>query len=317
MNSRIKLSIYYNITFLYPCAFLSHIPHHHNLQELVALTLLTFIILVSLALVTDCYVIIIVPSHPHPLTLSQCHLSIALTAPPFVAVQGHHRPGPMRWHRCCQHITVAGNCGALVCISERCISVGGIVNHDRSIDGGPPDNAELSNPFPSYHCILQQAHPPSADGRDDVARRDPPPERTSQINVCYPRATPLAIDGKGESQLAGGHDNHKWQQMRWWGCKALPLPRRKRSGRGDRGLPGPLLRRPVPALLLLPGATTYCGPPQRGVGPAKIATILHLHNSSSILGPGDSRKRGGHSSRQSQSAREGGNRRCKGGIPRI
>jgi hypothetical protein len=33
--------------------------------------------------------------------------------------------------------------------------------------------------------------------------------------------------------------------MRRWGRKALPLPRRKRSGRGDRGLPGPLpLSRP-------------------------------------------------------------------------
>ena len=67
--------------------------HHHNLQESVALTLPTFIILVSLALVTDCYVVILIPCHPHPLTSSQHRLSVALLAPPFVAVQEHHHPG--------------------------------------------------------------------------------------------------------------------------------------------------------------------------------------------------------------------------------
>ena len=40
-------------------------------------------------------------------------------------------------------------------------------------------------------------------------------------------------------------------------------------------------------------------------------------NGSSILGPSDSRRRGGHSGRRSRSAREGGNRRREGGIPRI
>ena len=40
-------------------------------------------------------------------------------------------------------------------------------------------------------------------------------------------------------------------------------------------------------------------------------------NGSSILGPSDSRRRGGHSGRRSLSAREGGNRCCEGGIPRI
>ncbi len=49
----------------------------------------------------------------------------------------------------------------------------------------------------------------------------------------------------------------------------------------------------------------WCGPMSRG------------SNGSSILGPGDSRRRGGHSGRRSQSEREGGNRRREGGIPRI
>ena len=102
-----------------------------------------------------------------------------------------------------------------------------------------------------------------------------------------------------------------------WGCKALTLSQQKRSGRGDTGLLGSLLCHPVPALLLLPGAMTRRGPPRRGVGPARIATILHLRNDSSILGPGHSRRRGGHSSRRSRSAREGRNRRCKCGILQI
>ncbi len=42
-----------------------------------------------------------------------------------------------------------------------------------------------------------------------------------------------------------------------------------------------------------------------------------MHNGSSILGPSDSRRRGGHSGRWSGSAREGGNRRHEGGTPRI
>ena len=111
---------------------------------------------------------------------------------------------------------------------------------------------------------------------------------------------------EGKSQLAGGHDNHEWQRMRRWGYKALPLPRWKRSGRGDRGLPGPLLRHPVPALLLHPEATTCRGPPQRGVGPMRIATILHLHNGSRKLGPSNSRRRGGVQQRTEPECEGGG-----------
>jgi hypothetical protein len=49
----------------------------------------------------------------------------------------------------------------------------------------------------------------------------------------------------------------------------------------------------------------WCGPMSRG------------SNGSSILGPSDSRRRGGHSGRQSWSAREGGNRHCEGETPQI
>ena len=99
-----------------------------------------------------------------------------------------------------------------------------------------------------------------------------------------------------------------------WGCKALPLSRWMCSRWGDHGLPGPLLRHPVPALLLFPNATTHCGPPRQGVGPTRIVTILHLHNGSSILGPSNSRRGGGgHNGQRSRSA--GGNRRRNGGIP--
>ena len=101
INARINLIIYCDITFLYPCAFPSHLLHRHNLQEFVALTLPTLIILVSLALVTDCYVVIIIPRHPHPLTSSQRRPSIALLAPPFVAIKGRRRPGLMRWRSHC------------------------------------------------------------------------------------------------------------------------------------------------------------------------------------------------------------------------
>ena len=73
-----------------------------SLQECVALTLPTFNILVPLALMTDCYVVIIVPRHPHPLMLSQRCLSVALLALHFVAIQGRHRPGPMRRRHHCQ-----------------------------------------------------------------------------------------------------------------------------------------------------------------------------------------------------------------------
>ena len=40
-------------------------------------------------------------------------------------------------------------------------------------------------------------------------------------------------------------------------------------------------------------------------------------NGSSIPGPGNNRRRGGHSGQRSRSVREEGNRRCKGGIPQI
>ena len=153
-------------------------------------------------------------------------------------------------------VAAAGGRGALVRFGKRRPSVGG----DGSNRAGPPDDAEFSSPLPPYCRILQHVHPPSVDGRDDIVRRGSSPECARRIKVCYPRATPLAID-EGESQLAGGHDDHKWQRMRWWGCEALPLPRRKCSRRGDRGLLGPLLCRPVPALLLLPGATTRRGLP--------------------------------------------------------
>jgi hypothetical protein len=190
-----------------------------------------------------------------------------------------------------------------------------IIDHDGSNGGGPPNDAKLSNLFPPTRHVLQCVHPPSANGRDDIVWHNLSPERAHWNNVCYPLAIPLAIDGKGKSQLAGGYNNHEWQRMRWWGCSALPLLRQKCSGRGDCGLPGPLLCCPVPALLLLPGTMTPRGPPQRGAGPVRIAIILHLHNGSSILGPGNSRRRGGgHSGQRSRSAREGGNKCRKGGI---
>jgi hypothetical protein len=81
MNSRMKLNIYYDVTFF--------ASPSSSLQESVALTLPSFIILVYLALVTDCYVVIIVPRHPHPLTSSQHCLSVALSVPHFFA---HHKP---------------------------------------------------------------------------------------------------------------------------------------------------------------------------------------------------------------------------------
>ena len=142
-----------------------------------------------LALVTDCYVVIIVPRHPHPLTSSQRHLSVVLLAPNFVAVQGHRCPGPM-CHRCAGAavanaiaIAIASNCGALVCIGERRPSVGGILDHDGSNGAGPPDNAKLSSPFPPYPRVLQPAYPPSVDGCNDVTQRNPSPERAQLVLI--------------------------------------------------------------------------------------------------------------------------------------
>ena len=93
-------------------------------------------------------------------------------------------------------IAILGDRGALVRIVER-RPVGGIVNNDGSNGAGPPDNAKLSSPFPCCHRVLQCVHPPSIDGRYDVARRDLSPERARRINLCYPCATPLAMDGEG------------------------------------------------------------------------------------------------------------------------
>ena len=106
-----------------------------------------------------------------------------------------------------------GDRGALVGIVEWRPSVGGIIDHAGSNGAVPPDDAELLSPFPPYRRVLQCAHLPSVDGREDIARRDLSPECARWIKVCYPCTTPLAINGEGESQLAGGHDNHEWQRM--------------------------------------------------------------------------------------------------------
>ena len=66
------------------------------------------------------------------------------------------------------------------------------------------------------------------------------------------RCHPITIDGEGKSQLAGGQDDHKWQRMQRWGCKALPLPQRKRSGQKDRSLPGPSSVLPSPRFSMGP-----------------------------------------------------------------
>jgi hypothetical protein len=127
--------MYYNVTFLYPCTFPLHLPHCHNLQELVPLTLPTFITLVSLALVTDCYVVIIVPRHPHPLTLSLNAVFLLRYRPHFLLPSKGAAPS----RRCTGAagadtiaVAVAGNCGALIRIGEQRPSVGGIINHDGS-----------------------------------------------------------------------------------------------------------------------------------------------------------------------------------------
>ncbi len=60
-----------------------------------------------------------------------------------------------------------------------------------------------------------------------IGHRTPIPHLISlpgATHVCCLRTNPLGIDGEGESQPAGGHEDHKWRQMQRQGRKALPLP---------------------------------------------------------------------------------------------
>ena len=231
-----------------------------SLQELVALTLPTFIILVSLALVTDCYVI---PSLFPVILILLCRLNavVPLGYRPRILSPSKGATAPCRCAGASTGATIAdviavavvSNCGALVRIIEWCPSIGGIVNNGGSNGAGPPDDAQLSCPFPPYHHVLQHAHSPSVDGHDDVTQCDPSPERACRIDLCYPRATPLAMDGKGKSQLAGGHDNHEWQSMQRWGCKALPSRGRSAVDRETVVCQAPSSVIPSPRFSFFPG----------------------------------------------------------------